>query len=48
VTFSGLAPGWIGLWQLNVVVPPDAPLGAKIPLIVNQGITSNTLLITVE
>ena len=48
VLFSGLAPGWIGLWQLNVAVPPDVPVGRAIPLVVNQGITSNVLYITVE
>ena len=46
--FSGLVPGYIGLWQLNVAVPPDAPVGAAVPVIVNQGITSNALLIAVE
>jgi uncharacterized protein (TIGR03437 family) len=48
VLFSGLAPGWVGLWQINVAVPPDAPVGGAVPLIVNQGITSNALPITVE
>ena len=48
VLFSGLAPGYIGLWQLNVAVPPDAPVGATVPVIVNQAITSNALLIAVE
>jgi len=48
VLFSGLAPGYIGLWQLDVAVPPDAPVGPAVPLILNQGITSNALLIAVE
>jgi uncharacterized protein (TIGR03437 family) len=48
VLFSGLAPGWIGLWQLNVAVPPDVPAGKAIPVVVNQGITSNVLYLTVE
>jgi uncharacterized protein (TIGR03437 family) len=48
VLFSGLAPGWIGLWQLNVAVPPDAPAGTAVPLIVNRGITSNVLYLVVE
>jgi uncharacterized protein (TIGR03437 family) len=29
VEFSGLAPGWVGLYQMNVVVPPGAPTGAQ-------------------
>jgi len=48
VLFSGLAPGWIGLWQLNVAVPPDVPAGTAVPLIVNRGITSNVLYLVVE
>lgn len=48
VLFSGLAPGWVGLWQINIAVPPDAPVGSAVPLIVNQGITSNALPIKVE
>jgi uncharacterized protein (TIGR03437 family) len=47
VTFSGLAPGWIGLWQLNVTVPANVPSGSGVPVVVNQGITSNTLWIEV-
>ncbi len=27
VLFSGLAPGLSGAWQVNVVVPPEAPPG---------------------
>jgi uncharacterized protein (TIGR03437 family) len=48
VLFSGLAPGWVGLWQINVIVPPDAPTGTAVFLLVNQAITSNTLMIAVE
>jgi uncharacterized protein (TIGR03437 family) len=29
VSFSGLAPGWVGLYQLNVDVPAGAPTGAQ-------------------
>jgi uncharacterized protein (TIGR03437 family) len=32
VTYSGLAPGLPGLYQLNVVIPNDAPTGSAIPL----------------
>ena len=27
VSFSGLAPFFVGLYQINVTVPPDAPTG---------------------
>ncbi|MGH9801881.1 MAG: choice-of-anchor V domain-containing protein, partial [Blastocatellia bacterium] len=30
VYFSGVAPGFVGLWQLNVQVPNDAPSGASV------------------
>ena len=36
VLFSGLAPGFPGLYQLNVIVPADAPTGSQ-PVIVTIG-----------
>ena len=36
VLFSGLAPGFPGLYQINVIVPADAPTGAQ-PVIVTIG-----------
>lgn len=32
VAFSGLTPGFVGLWQLNVVIPPNAPVGNAVPV----------------
>lgn len=32
ITYQGLAPGFAGLYQLNVRVPADAPAGAAIPV----------------
>lgn len=32
VLFAGLAPGFVGLDQLNFVIPPDAPLGCNVPI----------------
>jgi uncharacterized protein (TIGR03437 family) len=29
VNFSGLAPGFVGLYQVNVVVPGSAPPGSQ-------------------
>jgi uncharacterized protein (TIGR03437 family) len=41
--FAGLAPGFVGLNQLNVRVPLDAPLGFDIPLqITSGGVSSET------
>ncbi len=34
VTFSGLTPGFVGLWQLNVVIPPTAPVGNAVPVVI--------------
>jgi uncharacterized protein (TIGR03437 family) len=49
VFFSGLTPGAVGLWQLNVQVPPDAPSGAAIEVAVSyEGKMANRLTIAVE
>ncbi len=43
VLFSGLAPGSVGLWQINVRTPQDAGLSGEIELrITLDGIRSNT------
>ncbi|MBZ5582398.1 MAG: S8 family serine peptidase, partial [Acidobacteriia bacterium] len=36
VEFSGLAPGYVGLYQVNVTVPADAPTGTQ-PLVISIG-----------
>ena len=42
VQFSGLAPGFVGLYQVNAVVPADAPAGFQ-PLAVSiGGVSSQT------
>jgi adhesin/invasin len=33
VNFAGLAPGFVGLGQVNILVPPGAPTGDAVPLI---------------
>ncbi len=49
VTFSGLAPGFVGLYQINAQVPADSPVGNAVPLIVTQsGIQSNSVTIAVQ
>jgi uncharacterized protein (TIGR03437 family) len=43
VQYAGLAPGWAGLYQINVYVPPSgAPLGMAVPLMINQGGSTTT------
>lgn len=49
VDFSGLAPGFVGLWQLNVLVPNNAPTGTAVPLVVSfGGRTSATTTVAVN
>ena len=48
VLFSGLAPGFVGLNQLNIRVPLDAPLGFDIPLqITSGGVSTEAFLVRV-
>jgi uncharacterized protein (TIGR03437 family) len=36
-TFAGLAPGQIGVYQINATVPAKVPEGMPIPLVISQG-----------
>jgi uncharacterized protein (TIGR03437 family) len=48
VSFSGLAPGFLGLYQVNVQVPSNAPTGSAVPLIISVGSkTSNQVTVAV-
>jgi minor extracellular serine protease Vpr len=40
VLFSGLAPNYVGLYQLNVLVRADAPVGTHLVEINANGISS--------
>jgi len=37
VSFSGLAPGFLGLYQINVQVPLKSPTGSAVPLTISMG-----------
>jgi uncharacterized protein (TIGR03437 family) len=37
VQFAGLTPGSAGLYQVNAVIPQDAPLGDQVPIVLNVG-----------
>jgi uncharacterized protein (TIGR03437 family) len=48
VLFTGLAPGFVGLWQINVVVPQNAPVGDDIPVQISlDGAPSNTVTMAI-
>jgi uncharacterized protein (TIGR03437 family) len=42
--FSGLAPGLVGVNQINVDVPFTVPDGMSVPLVIKQGTISTTIL----
>jgi uncharacterized protein (TIGR03437 family) len=49
VTYSGLAPGLVGLYQINAVVPAGIPAGDNVSLVIGiGGIQSNTVTIAVQ
>jgi len=49
VLFSGLAPGFVGLYQINVELVGDFPVGPAVPLtIFVAGVESNTVTIAIE
>ena len=48
VSFSGLAPGFVGLYQVNVQIPTGVPSGGAVPLVINMGgINSNTVTVAI-
>jgi len=48
VDFSGLSPGWVGLYQLNVDVPQNAPTGLQ-PIVVSiGGVVSKASILPVQ
>lgn len=47
--FAGLSPGFVGLYQVNVTIPADAPRGTAIPVaLVGEGGSSNRVTIAIE
>lgn len=48
VYYSGLAPGYVGLYQVNVLVPMSVTPGNAVPVVLSMGTaTSNTVTIAV-
>jgi uncharacterized protein (TIGR03437 family) len=49
VQFAGLTPGSVGLYQVNVQIPPGVPAGSAVSLVMTQGgVSSNTVTIAVH
>ena len=49
VAFAGLAPGWIGLYQVNLQVPAGAPAGDAVPVALSVGgVSANVVTMAVE
>jgi uncharacterized protein (TIGR03437 family) len=47
VLFSGLTPGQVGLYQLNVQIPGNAPKGLSVPLTIAAGGVTHTVNVRV-
>jgi len=47
VLYNGLAPGLAGVWQLDVMLPADAPTGPNLPLTVSLAGAEHSLPVTV-
>ena len=48
VTFSGLAPATVGVYQINVQVPDAAPSGNAVPVVLSiGGLASNTVTLAI-
>jgi uncharacterized protein (TIGR03437 family) len=47
VNFAGLAPGQVGVNQINVAVPGHAPLGLDVPLTIKQAGSSTAISVRV-
>jgi uncharacterized protein (TIGR03437 family) len=46
--FSGLAPGFVGLYQVNALVPAGVTAGSAVPVVISMGgIASNSVTIAV-
>jgi len=44
-----MAPGFVGLWQVNAEVPADVTPGFAVPLVITAaGAQSNTVTIAVQ
>lgn len=51
VAFAGQAPGFPGVYQVNITIPQNAPTGSAVPLVVRSAdgtVTSNAATIAIQ
>ncbi len=48
ITFSGLAPGFVGLNQVNIVVPSGLASGNQVVVMNIGGVASNSVMLPVH
>jgi uncharacterized protein (TIGR03437 family) len=48
VSFSGLAPGFVGLYQINAEVPAGLTAGNQQVMVMLAGASSNSVLLPVQ
>jgi uncharacterized protein (TIGR03437 family) len=49
VSYAGLSPNFVGLYQVDVQVPANAPIGGTVPVVLTiGGATSNTVTVAVQ
>jgi uncharacterized protein (TIGR03437 family) len=49
VQFSGLAPTLLGVYQVNILIPVNAPSGSAVPVALSLGgVASNTVTIAIQ
>ncbi len=48
ISFAGLTPGAVGLYQINVNLPQDTPSGSTSITVTQNGVASNTITIPVQ
>jgi uncharacterized protein (TIGR03437 family) len=49
VQYSGAAPGLLGAYQVNILIPDSAPLGSAVPIQLSiGGVASNTVTIAIQ
>ena len=48
VEFAGLAPDYVGLYQINVRVPPDAPTGVQQVVVTSNGVSGKSVALPIQ